>query len=145
VLEFNCRLGDPETQPLMMRLKSDLVDLLDAALDRKLGGTQAEWDSRPALGVVMAAGGYPASSYRKRDEIHGLGGDAADLKVFHAGTAVDPPTGKVVTSGGRVLCVCALGDTVGAAQRRAYEGVAQIRWEGVQYRKDIGHRAIERG
>ena len=143
VLEFNCRLGDPETQPLMMRLKSDLVDLVEAALDQRLDQVQAAWDSRPALGVVMAAQGYPGS-YRKRDEIHGLDGAAADdRKVFHAGTALDPPP-KVVTAGGRVLCVCALGDSVAAAQKRAYEGVAKIRWEGVQYRKDIGHRAIGR-
>jgi len=144
VLEFNCRLGDPETQPLMMRLKSDLVDLIDAALDRRLDQARAEWDSRPALGVVMAAAGYPGS-YRKRDEIHGLNGAAgSDLKVFHAGTAVDPPTRKVVTTGGRVLCVCALGDGIASAQTRAYEGVAKIRWEGALYRRDIGYRAIER-
>jgi phosphoribosylamine--glycine ligase len=142
VLEFNCRLGDPETQPLMMRLKSDLVDLVDAALDRRLDQVRARWDSRPALGVVMAAAGYPGS-YRKHDEIHGLHGAAGkDLKVFHAGTAQQ--SDKVVTTGGRVLCVCALGDGVAAAQQRAYEGVAQIRWEGVQYRRDIGYRAISR-
>jgi phosphoribosylamine--glycine ligase len=142
VLEFNCRLGDPETQPLMMRLKSDLVDLVEAALDRRLDRIKAEWDSRPALGVVMAAAGYPGS-YRKHDAIDGLERAAGkDLKVFHAGTAVQ--SAKVVTTGGRVLCVCALGDSVAAAQRRAYEGVAKIRWEGVQYRKDIGYRAIGR-
>ncbi len=142
VLEFNCRLGDPETQPLMMRLKSDLVDLFDAALDRRLDQARAEWDSRPALGVVMAAQGYPGS-YRKKDEIHGLNGAVGkDLKVFHAGTALD--AAKVLTTGGRVLCVCALGDNVAAAQQRAYEGVAQIRWEGAQYRRDIGYRAIAR-
>jgi phosphoribosylamine--glycine ligase len=148
VLEFNCRLGDPETQPLMLRLQSDIVDLFDAALDRKLDQARAQWDPRPALGVVMAAAGYPGS-YRKRDEIRGLNGSApesqADLKVFHAGTTVDPPTRKVITTGGRVLCVCALGADIAAAQRRAYEGVAEISWEGVQYRKDIGHRAIGRG
>jgi phosphoribosylamine--glycine ligase len=147
VLEFNCRLGDPETQPLMMRLKSDVVDLFDAALDRRLDQARAEWDARPALGVVMAAAGYPGS-YRKRDEIHGLAAAAGadlkpDLKVFHAGTALDPAP-HVITTGGRVLCVCALGDTVAAAQARAYEGVAKIRWEGVQYRRDIGYRAINR-
>jgi phosphoribosylamine--glycine ligase len=142
VLEFNCRLGDPETQPLMLRLKSDLVDLVEAALDRRLDHVHAEWDSRPALGVVMAAAGYPAS-YRKRDEILGLDAAAGpDLKVFHAGTALE--SSKVLTTGGRVLCVCALGDSVAAAQRRAYGGVARIRWEGVQYRRDIGHRAIEK-
>ena len=144
VLEFNCRLGDPETQPLMMRLTSDLVDLLDAAIDKRLDAARAEWDARPALGVVMAAQGYPGN-YRKRDAITGLDGiDAADLKVFHAGTAVDPPTRKVITTGGRVLCVCALGADVAAAQKRAYEGVAKIRWEGALYRRDIGYRAIGR-
>ena len=143
VLEFNCRLGDPETQPLMMRLKSDLVDLVEAALDQTLDRTRAQWDARPALGVVMAAAGYPGS-YRKRDEIRGLDGNAADLKVFHAGTAMDPPTKKVVTTGGRVLCVCALGNDVAAAQRRAYEGVSRISWDGAQYRRDIGYRAIGR-
>ncbi|MGH8441977.1 MAG: phosphoribosylamine--glycine ligase [Nevskiaceae bacterium] len=143
VLEFNCRLGDPETQPLMMRLKSDIVDLFDAALDRRLDAARAEWESRPALGVVMAAQGYPGS-YRKRDVIVGLDtASGADLKVFHAGTAVDGA--GVVTTGGRVLCVCALGQDVAAAQKRAYEGVAKIRWEGMQYRKDIGYRAIARG
>jgi len=145
VLEFNCRLGDPETQPLMMRLNSDIVDLFDAALDRRLDQVKADWDSRPALGVVMTAGGYPANDYRKRDEISGLNGAAIpDLKVFHAGTAVDPSSNKVITSGGRVLCVCALGADVAAAQKRAYEGVAQIGWEGAQYRRDIGYRAINR-
>jgi phosphoribosylamine--glycine ligase len=142
VLEFNCRLGDPETQPLMMRLKSDLVDLVEAALDARLDRVRAEWDPRPALGVVMAAAGYPGS-YRKRDAITGLDGAAGrDLKVFHAGTALE--SGKVLTTGGRVLCVCALGDSVAAAQQRAYEGVAKIRWEGAQYRTDIGYRAIDR-
>jgi phosphoribosylamine---glycine ligase len=143
VLEFNCRLGDPETQPLMMRLKSDLVDLVEAALDARLDRTRADWDPRPALGVVMAAAGYPGN-YRKKDEIHGLDAAAGtDLKVFHAGTALE--SSKVLTTGGRVLCVCALGADVAAAQRRAYEGVAKIRWDGAQYRKDIGYRAIARG
>jgi phosphoribosylamine---glycine ligase len=143
VIEFNCRLGDPETQPLMMRLASDIVDLFDAALDGTLDRARAQWDPRPALGVVMAAQGYPGS-YRKKDAIHGLDGAAGkDLKVFHAGTALE--SSKVLTTGGRVLCVCALGDDVAAAQRRAYEGVAKIRWDGVQYRKDIGYRAIARG
>ena len=143
VLEFNCRLGDPETQPLLMRLKSDLVDLVEAALDRRLSAVQPEWDPRPALGVVMAAQGYPGS-YRKRDAITGLDAAAPGVKVFHAGTAIDPPSKRVITTGGRVLCVCALGDTVAQAQQRAYEGVAGIRWEGAQYRKDIGYRAIGR-
>jgi phosphoribosylamine--glycine ligase len=142
VIEFNCRLGDPETQPLMMRLKTGLVDLVEAALDARLDRVQAEWDVRPALGVVMAAAGYPGS-YRKKDAIQGLdGATGADLKVFHAGTQLE--SAKVLTTGGRVLCVCALGATVAAAQQRAYEGVAKIRWEGVQYRKDIGYRATGR-
>jgi len=142
VIEFNCRLGDPETQPLMMRLKSDLVDLVEAALDARLDRIRADWDPRPALGVVMAAGGYPGS-YRKKDEIRGLDAAAGtDLKVFHAGTALE--SSKVLTTGGRVLCVCALGADVAAAQRRAYEGIAKIRWDGMQYRKDIGYRAIEK-
>jgi phosphoribosylamine--glycine ligase len=142
VIEFNCRLGDPETQPLMMRLRSDLVDLVEAALDARLDRVQAQWDARPALGVVMAAAGYPGS-YRKGDAIDGLDAAAGeDLKVFHAGTALE--SSKVLTTGGRVLCVCALGDSIAAAQQRAYEGVAGIRWTGAQYRSDIGHRAIAR-
>jgi phosphoribosylamine---glycine ligase len=142
VLEYNCRFGDPETQPILMRLKSDLVDLVEAALDGRLDQMQAVWDPRPALGVVMAAGGYPGP-IRKGDTISGLPtSDAADVKVFHAGTS--ERDGAVITSGGRVLCVTALGDTVSAAQRRAYEAVDQIRWTGVQYRRDIGFRAIAR-
>ncbi|MCI0750152.1 MAG: phosphoribosylamine--glycine ligase [Nevskiales bacterium] len=144
VLEFNCRLGDPETQPLMMRLESDLVELIDAALAHRLAQTHAEWDPRPALGVIMAAEGYPGP-VRTRDEIHGLTADFGPaVKVFHAGTAVDAATNKIITAGGRVLCICALGDTVQAAQRSAYEGVAKIRWTGAQFRRDIGHRAIAR-
>ncbi len=141
VVEFNCRLGDPETQPLMMRLKSDLAELLDAAVDGRLEQTRAGWDERPAVGVVMAAGGYPGA-YRKNDEILNLPGPVADVKVFHAGTAM--AGGKVMTTGGRVLCVCALGKSVRLAQHRAYETVAKIKWEGVQYRKDIAYRAIAR-
>jgi phosphoribosylamine---glycine ligase len=142
VLEFNCRLGDPETQPLLMRLKSDLVDLVEAALAGRLGASRADWDSRPALGVVMAAHGYPGT-VRKDDAIEGLDSDFGnDVKVFHAGTA--QKDGETVTRGGRVLCVCALGDTVATAQKRAYGGVAKIRWDGMQYRKDIGYRAIGR-
>jgi phosphoribosylamine--glycine ligase len=142
VLEFNCRFGDPETQPVMLRLKSDFVELIEAALDGRLDRVQAQWDSRAALGVVMAAGGYPGS-YDKGDVITGLPETAAaDCKVFHAGTALKD--GAVVTGGGRVLCVTALGATVGAAQSRAYETVKKIRWHGVQYRHDIGYRAIER-
>jgi len=142
VIEFNCRLGDPETQPLMMRLKSDLVTLIEAALEGRLDEVSAEWDSRAALGVVMAAGGYPGV-YNKGDVIDGLPlTDAPDTKVFHAGTTLKD--GKVVTSGGRALCVTALGDTVAAAQQHAYKVVQQIRWSGVQYRSDIGYRAIAR-
>ncbi|MDG6779069.1 phosphoribosylamine--glycine ligase [Thiomicrorhabdus sp. zzn3] len=143
VLEFNCRFGDPETQPIMMRLQSDLVELCLAAIDGKLDTVSAEWDQRAALGVVMAAGGYP-DDYRKGDVISGLdSANADDLKVFHAGTKLNAQ-GEVVTSGGRVLCVTALGDTVTAAQKRAYEGVQAISWDEVYYRTDIGHRAVSR-
>jgi len=142
VLEFNCRFGDPETQPIMMRLKTDLIDLTEAAVDGHLDQITAEWDSRVALGVVMAAGGYPGS-YKKGDEIKGLGAiKGEDVKVFHAGTRTED--GRVVTHGGRVLCVTALGDTVKAAQARAYEAVSAIRWNNVHYRHDIGYRAIAR-
>ncbi len=142
VLEFNVRFGDPETQPIMMRLQSDLVEHIDAALDGKLNTQQAEWDERAALGVVLAAGGYPGS-YRKGDVISGLPTqEMDDAKVFHAGTAVKD--GQVITTGGRVLCVVGLGATVAAAQQRAYELVSQIRWEGMYYRRDIGYRAIAR-
>jgi len=139
-LEFNCRLGDPEAQPILMRLKSDLLDLLDAALDGRLGQTEAEWDRRAALGVVLAAHGYPEEP-RKGDRIEALPEAAPDCRVFHAGTrAAD---GGVVTSGGRVLCVTALGDNLRAARSRAYDAVEQIRFDGMQYRKDIGHRALK--
>ena len=142
VLEFNVRFGDPETQPIMLRLKSDLVALCDAALDGHLHQMQAEWDPRAALGVVMAAGGYPGP-YRTGDVIEGLPADErGEIKVFHAGT-VDR-NGQVVTSGGRVLCVCALGDSVALAQQRAYEQVKRIRWKGAYYRTDIGYRAVAR-
>ncbi|HID66945.1 MAG TPA: phosphoribosylamine--glycine ligase, partial [Roseibacterium sp.] len=140
VLEFNCRFGDPETQPIMMRLQSDLVDLCQAALDKKLDSVSAKWDPRVALGVVLAAGGYP-DNYRKGDIIHGLS-TANNAKVFHAGTATD--NSNIVTNGGRVLCVCALGDDAQQAQQAAYSAVAAIDWAGMQYRKDIGHRAIAR-
>ena len=142
VLEFNCRLGDPEAQPIMMRLRSDLPALCQAAFAGTLAGTHAAWDPRAALGVVMAAGGYP-DSYRKGDEISGLD-DAARLpgKVFHAGSRSDD--GKIVTNGGRVLCAVGLGETVGAAQRQAYDLVHAIHWDLAQYRRDIGHRAIAR-
>jgi phosphoribosylamine--glycine ligase len=142
VLEFNVRFGDPETQPVMCRLRSDLVALCLAALDGQLDGVTAEWDDRPALGVVLAAGGYP-EGYRKGDVIEGLvSGAAEDCKVFHAGT--QSREGAVVTSGGRVLCVCALGDTVAEAQNRAYACVNAIHWPDVYYRTDIGYRAIAR-
>ena len=142
VLEFNCRFGDPETQPILARLQSDLIDLCEAALDSRLDGADVRWDPRAALGVVMAAGGYP-ETYRKGDRIHGLE-HAATLpgKVFHAGTRYE--SGEVVTSGGRVLCAVGLGDSVADAQRRAYHLVHAIHWNLVQYRLDIGHRAIAR-
>ena len=143
VLEFNCRFGDPETQPIMMRLQSDLSELCLAALDKKLDTVTAKWDSRPALGVVLAAGGYP-DEYRKGDVIKGIeDANNTDTKVFHAGTRLND-AGELVTSGGRVLCVTALGENVTDAQKRAYDGVAKIQWEEVYYRTDIGHRAIKR-
>ncbi len=143
VLEFNCRFGDPETQPIMMRLQSDLAELCLAAIDGKLDSVTAKWDQRAALGVVMAAGGYP-DTYRKADVISGLeNASASDLKVFHAGTALND-NGDVITSGGRVLCITALGDSVSAAQKRAYEGLKQVSWEQAYYRTDIGHRAVSR-
>jgi phosphoribosylamine--glycine ligase len=141
VLEFNCRMGDPETQPIMLRLKSDLVDLVDAAIDGRLDKAEAGWDRRVALGVVLAAHNYPETP-RKGDVIHGLGKFGDDAHVFHAGTA--EKDGHVVTAGGRVLCVTALGDTVKLAQKRAYEIADEIRFEGMQFRRDIGHRAIRR-
>jgi phosphoribosylamine---glycine ligase len=146
VLEFNCRLGDPETQPILMRLQSDLVMLCQAALDGRLADMPADigarWDERVALGVVMAARGYPGS-YAKGQVIRGLPShDTPDCKVFHAGTA--ERNGDVVTAGGRVLCVTALGEDVRAAQARAYEVVRGIDWEGRYFRNDIGYRAIAR-
>jgi phosphoribosylamine---glycine ligase len=142
VLEFNCRFGDPETQPILTRLQSDLVDLCEAALDGKLDQIDARWDPRAALGVVMAAGGYP-DNYRKDDPIMGLDA-AAQLpgKVFHAGTRSEGS--QILTAGGRVLCAVGLGDSVAAAQAQAYELVHAIHWNLVQYRRDIGYRAIER-
>jgi phosphoribosylamine--glycine ligase len=142
VLEFNCRFGDPETQPILSRLRSDLTVLCEAALDRRLDEVSMDWDPRAALGVVMAAEGYP-DTVRKGDPITGLD-KAAGLpgKVFHASTALRD--GQVVTSGGRVLCAVGLGDSVREAQREAYALVQAIRWSGVQYRHDIGYRAIDR-
>jgi phosphoribosylamine--glycine ligase len=139
VLEFNCRLGDPETQPILLRLKSDLFTLVEHAVNGQLDRVEAEWDRRVALGVVLAAHGYPDNP-RKGDEITGIPRAEADFHVFHAGTALQD--GKVVTNGGRVLCVTALGDTVRVAQRRAYEVAEQIQFAGKQMRRDIGHRAI---
>ncbi|MES0874782.1 phosphoribosylamine--glycine ligase [Sinimarinibacterium thermocellulolyticum] len=141
VLEFNVRMGDPETQPILFRLDSDLLELLEAAVDGRLDAVQPRWSQQPALGVVMAAGGYPGTP-RKGDAIRGLDADLGAAKVFHAGTA--ERDGQIVTSGGRVLCVVARGDTVRAAQQAAYAAVRRIRWDGVQYRSDIGHRAIAR-
>jgi phosphoribosylamine---glycine ligase len=139
VLEFNCRLGDPETQPILLRLKSDLFELIEGALEGKLDRLEADWDRRPALGVVMAASGYPDTP-RKGDVITGLPAPEEDLRVFHSGTALRD--GSAVTSGGRVLCVTALGDTLKLAQRRAYEAVERVRFDGMQYRRDIGFRAV---
>lgn len=142
VLEFNCRFGDPETQPIMVRLQSDFVDLLEAALQERLDTVSAQWDARASLGVVLAAGGYP-DAYNKGDVISGL--DAAaqlEGKVFHAGTA--EKDGQVVTNGGRVLCAVGMGHTVTEAQANAYQLVKAIDWHKVYYRNDIGHRAIAR-
>jgi phosphoribosylamine--glycine ligase len=142
VLEFNCRFGDPETQPILSRLQTDLIDLCEAGLDSKLDKVDAQWDSRAAVGVVLAAGGYP-DLVDKGDEIFGLDA-AAKLpgKVFHAGTKLT--NGKVVTNGGRVLCAVGLGNSVSDAQRAAYALCDKITWRGVQYRRDIGYRAIAR-
>jgi phosphoribosylamine--glycine ligase len=140
-VEFNCRMGDPETQPIMMRLKSDLFDVLMHATDGTLDQVELEWDRRVALGVVMAASGYPLSP-RKGDPITNLPADAADAVVFHAGTA--PGGAGPVTAGGRVLCVTALGDSVKLAQQRAYDVLRGIHFDGAQYRRDIGYRAIKR-
>jgi phosphoribosylamine--glycine ligase len=142
VLEFNCRLGDPETQPLLMRLRSDLADLIEAALDGRLDQATANWDPRPALGVVLAAAGYPGD-YAKGTPIPALPvTEPADGKVFHAGTAVRD--GRVVTAGGRVLCATALGDTVAQAQQAAYALVRDVAWPGACFRRDIGYRAVAR-
>jgi phosphoribosylamine--glycine ligase len=142
-LEFNCRLGDPETQPIVMRLKSDLIDLVAHAVDGTLDRAEPQWDRRTALGVVVAAAGYPEAP-RRGDVIHGLGDDddSAEpaVKVFHAGTIIDGDEVKV--NGGRVLCVTALGDSVRQAQKIAYDTIAGIGFDGMQFRTDIGHRAI---
>lgn len=141
VIEYNCRFGDPETQPIMLRLKSDLVGLCQSALAGELDKAEAEWDQRQSLGVVLAAGGYPAS-YNKGDVISGLPEEAEGLKVFHAGTKL--VDGQVTTNGGRVLCATALGNTVSEAQANAYKLAEQISWEGMFHRSDIGYRAIAR-
>ena len=140
-LEFNCRMGDPETQPILMRLKSDLVDVLWAAAEPGgLEQVELEWDRRTAMGVVLAAHGYPLSP-RKGDTINGLPTDSENVMVFHAGTAIQD--GAVQTTGGRVLCVTALAENVRAARQVAYEAIAQIQFDGMQFRKDIGHRAVK--
>ena len=142
VLEYNCRFGDPETQPIMMRLQSDLVELCNAALDNRLDQTTAEWDERVAMGIVIAAAGYP-DDYPKGDVISGLGnGESNSAKVFHAGTKLDGE--NIVTAGGRVLCATALGNSVHEAQKSAYRLAKNISWKGAWYRNDIGHRAISR-
>src|SRR5512139_905678 len=141
VLEFNCRMGDPETQPIMMRLKSDLVGVVEAAVNGRLDQVELDWDRRIALGVVMAAHGYPMNP-RKGDVITGLPADSDEGVVFHAGTTMKD--GQVLTSGGRVLCVTALGDTTKQAQQRAYDAVAGVHFDGMQYRRDIGWRALDR-
>ena len=140
-VEFNCRMGDPETQPIMMRLKSDLAVLLEHAIGGKLDQIEAEWDRRVALGVVLAAANYPGAP-RTGDVVSGLPADSENVKVFHAGTAV--VDGKIATTGGRVLCVTALGDNVKQAQKHAYDALVGIHFDGMQYRRDIGHRAIPR-
>jgi phosphoribosylamine--glycine ligase len=141
VVEFNCRLGDPEAQPILLRLKSDLFDLVEHAIDGALDRVDAEWDRRAALGVVVAAGGYPDAP-RKGDVVTGVPHNEDDFHVFHSATV--EKDGKLVTSGGRVLCVTALGEKVKIAADRAYEVVEKIRFDGMQFRRDIGHRAFSR-
>jgi len=140
-LEFNCRLGDPETQPIMLRLKSDLLELIERALGGTLDQVEADWDRRAALGVVLASHGYPEEP-RRGDAISGIPPPADDCRVFHAGTRLEDKT--LLTNGGRVLCVTALGDSVRIARSRAYEALERIRFDGMQYRKDIGHRALKK-
>ena len=140
-LEFNCRMGDPETQPIMARLKTDLVTVMEHAVEGKLDQVELDWDRRTALGVVMAAGGYPDAP-KKGDEITGIPEETADSMTFHAGTVLE--NGTLKTSGGRVLCVVGLGDTVRVAHKNAYEAVDQIRFDGMQFRRDIGWRAMRR-
>ena len=142
VIEYNCRFGDPETQPIMLRLQSDLVELCIAACNGELAGKTTQWDSRAAVGVVMAAGGYPAA-YNKGDVISGIAAGDQNQKVFQAGTKLDEK-GQVLTNGGRVLCATALGNTVTEAQKLAYQQVRQISWDKAYFRHDIAYRAIER-
>jgi phosphoribosylamine--glycine ligase len=142
VLEYNCRFGDPEAEPILIRLKSDLVELCLVALEERLHQVRVEWDPRAALGVVMAAGGYP-EHYQKGDPISGLPEKETEaVKVFHAGTRLEG--GQVLTNGGRVLCVTALGESVSMAQQRAYQTVQKIQWPQVYFRTDIGYRAVAR-
>ncbi|MDR0576785.1 MAG: phosphoribosylamine--glycine ligase [Candidatus Accumulibacter sp.] len=141
VVEFNCRLGDPETQPIMMRMKSDLRVLFEHAIAGTLDRIEADWDRRVALGVVLAAANYPDAP-RKGDAISGLPGESGNLRVFHAGTA--ERDGQIVTAGGRVLCVTALGENTKQAQKLAYDAVGGIHFDGMQFRRDIGHRAVSR-
>lgn len=144
VIEFNCRFGDPETQPIMLRLRSDLAALCNAAIDEVLDQHNADWDPRASMGVVLAAGGYPGS-YQKGLPISGIDAEkGSDWKIFHAGTQASADSESVLTSGGRVLCVTALGDDIAQARDACYRGVASIDWDGMQYRRDIGWRAIER-
>ena len=141
VLEFNCRFGDPETQPIMMRLKSDLAEICDKACDLNLKNEKLEWDKRKAIGVVMASKGYPFQ-YEKNKPIRNIPLETDDLKVFHAGTKID--SGLVKSNGGRVLCITTLGESVESAQKKAYDAVSKIEWEDAYYRKDIGYKAVER-
>ena len=141
VLEFNCRFGDPETQPIMMRLKSDLAELCLKACKQELSDEKLNWDDRKSLGVVMASGGYPFD-YERGNIIEGLNEESEDIKVFHAGTSYKE--GKVKSNGGRVLCVTALGETVTSAQKKAYDAILNITWKDCFYRNDIGYRAIDR-
>ena len=142
VLEYNVRFGDPETQPVMMRLQSDIVALMESALDGNLDKQSIQWDSRSAVGVVMAAGGYP-DAYEKNKVITGLFPESANSKVFHAGTSTSN-NGEITSSGGRVLCVVGLGESVTEAQKVAYESVDKVSWDGAFYRSDIAYRAVER-
>ena len=141
VLEYNVRFGDPETQPIMMRLQSDLVELLEAALDQRLNQVSTKWDERSAVGVVLAAGGYP-ESYNKGDKISGIPKDDTESKTFHAGTVLNGES--IVTNGGRVLCAVGLGDSVSAAQKCAYKLVNRISWDNCYFRTDIAYRAVDR-